>query len=503
MPDYKTPGVYIAEKNAFPSSVVAVSTSIPVFIGYTEKAERNGRGLKYIPTKISSMKEYTELFGAAFHPKFVIIRAIIPNAQTFKLNGEDIYVRHAENNELYFYNAIRFFYLNGGGDCYILSIGSYDDVRSRGISPEDYSGNTEKNMPNVFDILEKESEPALILLPDVVALKNDMGLPAYYHLYVQVLEHCSKTQSRFAIFDVARSADTAAHDAIGLFRNSIGLNGLKYGAAYYPWLKTSVIDDAEIDYANLEDGYTTLNGLVPASETQARAIVESLKSISATAQNEKHQLLMSVSPTYKQIMAALKDSVNLLPPSAAMAGIYAMVDTSRGVWKSPANVSVSHVNAPELIISSEEQGSMNVDPVSGKSVNVIRDFPGVGPLVWGARTLDGNSQDWRYINVRRTFIMIEQSLKLATRAYVFEPNDSGTWVTLQNMINNFLHNLWKQGALAGSTQEAAYSVQVGLGVTMTPGDILNNILRITVLIAVVRPAEFIEITFKQQQQRSS
>ena len=98
--------------------------------------------------------------------------------------------------------------------------------------------------------------------------------------------------------------------------------------------------------------------------------------------------------------------------------------------------------------------------------------------------------------------MIEQSLKLAARSFVFEPNDSGTWVTMKSMMNNFLTNLWKQGALAGAVPEQAYSVQVGLGITMTPVDILDGILRITVLVAVVRPAEFIVITFQQQQQQS-
>ena len=145
---------------------------------------------------------------------------------------------------------------------------------------------------------------------------------------------------------------------------------------------------------------------------------------------------------------------------------------------------------------------MNVDAVSGKSINIIRTFPGIGTLVWGARTLDGNSLDWKYINVRRTMIFIEQSLKLATRAFVFEPNDAGTWATVKSMMDNFLFNLWKQGALAGSTTDAAYSVQVGPGVTMTQDDILDGILRITVLVAVVRPAEFIEITFQQQQQKA-
>jgi hypothetical protein len=122
--------------------------------------------------------------------------------------------------------------------------------------------------------------------------------------------------------------------------------------------------------------------------------------------------------------------------------------------------------------------------------------------VWGARTLDGNSQDWRYINVRRTMIMIEQSLKLACRAYVFEPNDSNTWVTMKSMMNNFLADLWKQGALAGAIPEQAFDVQVGLGSTMTPADILAGLLLVTVKLAIVHPAEFIVITFQQQQQQS-
>jgi len=160
------------------------------------------------------------------------------------------------------------------------------------------------------------------------------------------------------------------------------------------------------------------------------------------------------------------------------------------------------VNAPSVNISGEQQQSLNVDVMAGKSVNVIRPFPGIGTLVWGGRTLDGNSQDWRYINVRRTLIMIEQSLKLATRAYVFEPNDAGTWVTVSSMINNFLFNLWKEGALAGAAPEQAYNVQIGLGATMTPNDILDGIMRISVKVAIVRPAEFIVITFQQQQQQS-
>jgi phage tail sheath protein FI len=184
-----------------------------------------------------------------------------------------------------------------------------------------------------------------------------------------------------------------------------------------------------------------------------------------------------------------------------MAGIYTMVDNSRGVWKAPANVSLASVISPSVSISAEQQEDLNVT-TAGKSINAIRSFIGEGVLVWGARTLDGNSLDWRYVNVRRTMIMLEESCRLAAKALVFEPNVANTWVTIKSMIQNFLTGIWKRGGLAGAVPEDAFSVHVGLGETMTPDDILEGILRVTVLVAMVRPAEFIEITFQQQMQKS-
>ncbi|TCP40177.1 cadherin-like domain-containing protein [Rhodovulum marinum] len=211
--------------------------------------------------------------------------------------------------------------------------------------------------------------------------------------------------------------------------------------------------------------------------------------------------LRAVVPMYGDVMNEITALMNTMPPAAAMAGIYTMVDNTRGVWKAPANVSLNSVVSPRLNISHEEQENLNVS-TTGKSINAIRPFVGEGTLVWGARTLDGNSLDWRYINVRRTMIMIEESIRLASKAYVFEPNTANTWVTMRSMIENFLTSVWKQGGLAGATPEDAFSVHLGLGETMTPVDILEGILRITVLVAVTRPAEFIEITFQQQMQKS-
>lgn len=177
------------------------------------------------------------------------------------------------------------------------------------------------------------------------------------------------------------------------------------------------------------------------------------------------------------------------------------MDNSIGVFKAPANTGINSVVSPALDMTSADQEDLNV-PLDGKAINAIRAFPGRGVLIWGARTLDGNSQDWRYINVRRTIIMLEQSIKFACLAYVFEANVASTWVTVQNMISNFLTNQWKAGALAGAKPEEAFSVDVGLGSTMTADDILNGFMNVTVKVALVRPAEFIVITFQQKMQTS-
>ena len=223
--------------------------------------------------------------------------------------------------------------------------------------------------------------------------------------------------------------------------------------------------------------------------------------MSDAARNNVHSALLMNWEEYKHAVSKVKDYLNLLPPSAAMAGIYTMVDNTRGVWKSPANVSINFVNSPTEDISDLEQEDLNM-PMNGKAINAIRTFPGEGVKVWGARTLDGNSQDWRYVNVRRTMLYIEESVKNAAKAYVFEPNVANTWLNMKSMIGSFLSSVWKQGGLAGAVPEDAFAVQVGLGETMTQDDVLNGIMRITVLVAITRPAEFIEITFQQQVQKS-
>jgi hypothetical protein len=224
---------------------------------------------------------------------------------------------------------------------------------------------------------------------------------------------------------------------------------------------------------------------------------------SATEYEKKlNQGLLNNFGTYKNIVSKATETLNLLPPSGAIAGVYATVDRDRGVWKAPANVSLNAVISPAVKISDEQQGKFNVDVNAGKSINIIRSFTGKGTLVWGARTLAGNDNEWRYISVRRLFNFIEESVKKASEPFVFEPNDANTWVRLQAMIENFLTVLWRQGALQGVKPEHAFYVSVGLGKTMTALDILEGRLIIEIGMAAVRPAEFIILKFSHKMAES-
>jgi phage tail sheath protein FI len=211
--------------------------------------------------------------------------------------------------------------------------------------------------------------------------------------------------------------------------------------------------------------------------------------------------LETADPIYAAIKRAIAAKGVVIPSSGAVAGVYAAVDANRGVWKAPANVSLSNVVKPTIKVDNKTQEDLNVH-TTGKSVNIIRSFTGKGILVWGARTLAGNDNEWRYVPVRRLFITMEESIKKATEFVVFEPNDANTWLRTKTMIENYLSGLWRQGALAGAKPADAFFVNVGLGSTMTAQDILEGKLIIEIGVAAVRPAEFIILRFSHKLQES-
>ncbi|WP_295545715.1 phage tail sheath C-terminal domain-containing protein [uncultured Pseudacidovorax sp.] len=497
----KTPGVYIVEKNAFPNAVVEVATAVPAFIGYTAKADRAGRDLQGKPWRITSLAEFEALFGGAPQPRFrlqVVEDPVAdppptedmrrPRAQVGEFEHQGRHYRLMREpgragNRYLLHQAMRLFFANGGGPCYVVSVGLYGDAAN---APEIEAGDDVQGLLAGLTALEKEQEPTLVVVPDAVLLSRDDCAA----VQTAMLRHCGDVmRNRFAILDVWAGDLGRQHpagDCIAGFRDAIGTQCLQYGAAYYPWLHTTVLEPGEF----------------------RRTMVQSDIDLSALIANELardtcpvDEALLAKSAFYVRLRDQALRLMNLMPPSAAMAGLYTLVDSTRGVWKAPANIAVNEVTEPAVALSQDEQEDLNVG-AQGKSVNAIRSFTGEDVLVWGARTLDGNSADWRYVNVRRTLIMIEESFRLACKALVFEPNTAATWTTARAMLTQYLASVWKRGGLAGATAEDAFSVHVGVGQTMTPEDILEGIMRITVLVAPIRPAEFVEITFHQQMQKS-
>ncbi|MEM6830090.1 MAG: phage tail sheath C-terminal domain-containing protein [Bacteroidota bacterium] len=494
---YATPGVYIEEKSAFPNSVVAAPTAIPAFVGYTEKAIRGIKSLNNVPTRISSLNEYHQYFGGAPSTTFEIAE---DEKEVFKLT-----VDPATKYNLYF--NLRLFFANGGSDCYIVSVGDYTSggVKATALNDEENEGG--------IKALLKEPEPTMLVIPDAVLLEE----ADCFSLQQAMLMHCGNDmKDRVALLDVYdghKDRTLADDDVVTKFREGVGNNFLQWGAAYYPWLHTTIITAEEVSYKNIsnldvlaklmeEEVDELLKNLV-IKEKRAELIKEEIKLLTDDSADAVtlHQTLMAVSPMYKTVMNETRAALNLMPASVGMAGAISMVDNNLGVFESPANISLGSVIKPAVNITHTNQEDLNL-PLNGKAINAIRTFPGRGVLVWGARTLDGNSQDWRYLSVRRTVIMIEQSIKVATEAFVFKPNVVNTWVTVKGMIVNFLTDVWRQGALAGAVPEDAFSVDIGLGVTMTPTDVLDGKMLITVKLAVTRPAEFIIITIQQQMQKS-
>ncbi len=501
MAQMKTPGVYIVEKSAFPNSVVEAATAIPAFIGITEKAQNGPDSLSGKPWKITSMTEFQQYFGGAPSPKFVLSVGDAPKegdpAPFYSLlsaDGSKAVTVTDQSGPFSLYYQMVMFYANGGGACYIVSVGTYEE----GAAVD------KDKVASALAAMEKEQEITMVLVPEAASV------PDCKDIQTQVLAHCGKMMNRIAILDVQpkASAQETMSEQIETFRTNVGANFLSYGAAYYPWLNTSVLSDKDIDGSILTWDFTQpAPDLAPFFAPDSRFpkyFADTYAEIAAGNEAEKnnlHNAMLQNLQGYQYVVNKVKDSLNLLPPSAAMAGLYTMVDNTRGVWKAPANVSVNYVNSPSENIDNAMQEDLNM-PMNGKAVNAIRAFPGEGIKVWGARTLDGNSQDWRYVNVRRTMMFLEESVKNAAKAYVFEPNVAATWMNVRSMIDNFLRSIWKRGGLAGATPEDAYEIHVGLGDTMTATDILDGIMRITVLVAITRPAEFIEITFQQQMQKS-
>jgi hypothetical protein len=286
------------------------------------------------------------------------------------------------------------------------------------------------------------------------------------------------------------------------FRKGIGDTGLNFGAAYHPFVYATILRAEDVT-AEVVGGSRVLrrvlsDAALPTIKTLLTAL-DHTPAADRTARSRIDADLRAASPEYAELHARVVRLLNTLPPSGAVAGAIVATDMMRGVWTAPANVRLQGVESLTQTLNDRSQALLNDENGSGKSINALREFPGRGILIWGARTLDGASSEWQYISVRRTAMVIGQSIKRALVPFAFEPNDAKTWNNLRNLIENFLFGWWKQGALKGNKPEHAYVVHIGLGSTMTDDDVTNGLLKISVMIALLRPAEFLILNFQQKQ----
>jgi phage tail sheath protein FI len=274
-------------------------------------------------------------------------------------------------------------------------------------------------------------------------------------------------------------------------------NAVMWGGIFTSALKTTVISGAT-DTLKYDAMMVLIKSSFEAINTLFLEVLNKVSSQSATYESS----LLDSFPLYKNIVTGVNDSSTMIPPSGAVVGVYAATDRDRGVWKAPANVSLNSVVNPTDIYTASQLESLNIDVNGGKSVNAIRTFTGKGTLIWGARTLAGNDNEWRYIPVRRFYNMVEESIKKSTYWAVFEPNNANTWIKVKGMIDNYLTNKWKDGALVGAKPDDAFFVKIGLGTTMSAQDILEGRMNVEIGMAVVRPAEFIILKFSHLLQKS-
>ncbi len=552
--NYQTPGVYVEEISTLPPSVAEVSTAVPAFLGYTEKGPKIAR--------VDTLLEFQQLFGGPRLRGFEV--AASTPAKDGSRTVRSIAAATTEPDYLLYYGVDHYF-KNGGGSCWVVSVGNYPAPLAGSDFESGLGLVRQEDEPTLILLTDAVALPIgdyVALCQQVLQQCADLGdrfgvfdVPsgnvaefrmlaseslkygAAYHPYLRTVLAYAYGEDEVKVtlpaagatprtpswksgeggivvtytgevtepaVKVVKAGDFLTFEVDGAGRMQISgvasetgtQTGATVAAAWATWVAAEGNDPA--GYSVEADGA----GDQPVGHTDTAVVPLGAEPEPVAGDVTLASLKDRETALYNQIKTALAAQRVTLPPSSAMAGIYARVDRQRGVWKAPANVAVSAVLGPVTKITDLEQDKLNVDATGGKSINAIRAFTGKGTLVWGARTLAGNDNEWRYVPVRRLFNLIEESCRKSTSFAVFEPNDMTTWLKVQGMVESYLYSLWERGALAGPTAESAYFVNVGLGKTMSTQDVLEGRMIVEIGVAAVRPAEFIILRFSHKLQEA-
>jgi phage tail sheath protein FI len=510
MPTYLTPGVYVEEVQSGARPIEGVGTAVAAFVGFAET------GPFHAPTLVTSWDQYSQLFGGF---------------------TEGTYLAH----------AVYGYFSNGGGAAYVVRIGgSAEDTsapvngngRQRGdakaVQPVELGGFLIAARPGVTGVsvevadADGENPPedrfkVLVRRGDEVAetyeastrknVKGYLVTQARSSALIEVTEQRGATQTKPAAQTVAvpdapgapsvnGSGDLAplsTEEYVGDPDARTGFGGLE-----------AIDDITMVAVPDLMSGYE--QGLVSAEDVKAVqlavishceqmgdrvAVLDAPPGMSAqqvrTWRNDEAGYDSRYATLYYPWVRVFDPAVGrntTVPPSGHIAGVWARSDAERGVHKAPANEVIRGAVDLELRLSKGEQDLLN--PIG---VNCIRAFPGRGIRIWGARTLSSDPA-WRYLNVRRLFNYLEESILLGTQWVVFEPNDDRLWSSIRRNVTAFLQEEWRRGALFGRTAAEAFYVKCDRD--NNPQESIDQGRVVCEIgVAPVKPAEFVVFRLAQ------
>ena len=520
MPTYAAPGVYVEEVPSSQKVLSAAATAVAAFVGFTAKAPTDDpadpEGLK--PRLITSWTAYEDLYGS-FAPGCMLPISVYGY---FANGGSQAYVVRIPNNEpagkpaqLALPAADRAL----GNPMTVTSVEPDANV-SIVIEPED-SGDVDAKGPATFTLTVVEDGAAVESFEGVTFGAGDQNVEKVVNAgskkvkvkvdlkgvdlssIIDVLKPGQYTLEKAAPKPVPVSGRRFA----GSESSRSGINGLALAEEVTMVLVPDLITAATKDDGTVDLGLwkSVQTALIAHCELQANrmAILDAPPGMGPQQIKEwRSEVAM-----YDSAFAALYypwikvenpigtngDREIFIPPSGHIAGVWARTDESRGVWKAPANDTIRGCLDVERAITKNEQAVLN--PIG---INCIRPFGTRGIRIWGARTLSSDT-DWRYINVRRLFNMVETTIMDGTQYAVFEPNDVTLWEGVSRTLSGFLTGLWQSGALFGTSADQAFYVKCDAE-TNPPQSIDEGKLIVEVGLAPVKPAEFVIFRISQQKQ---
>ncbi|MEO8394711.1 MAG: phage tail sheath family protein [Chloroflexota bacterium] len=509
MPTYLSPGVYVEEVDKGTKPIEAVGTAVAAFIGFTEIAAdvRNGETKSLVgkPTLVTNWSQYVQKFGG-----------IVPG--------------------IYTPDAVYGYFANGGGICYIVSLKTVgeapaenessastapkvnilagDDKKTKllefskkssasdtriDVTPGDKEGQT-FNLTIVSGTVEEKYEGLTMGKGE----KNAVTVLAQSQLISAKAVSKSELAPAAASYTLANSEKASKAVTLADYRGSVaerrGLGGLEpledvtmicvpdlmssFVAGEIDLKGVQAVQQAVIDYCeNVRYCFAIL-------DTPPNLMPQEVKDWRFEVNYDTSRAALYYPWIEIADLTGRNGRTRMVPPSGHVAGIYARTDETRGVHKAPANEIVRNSLGLEVRVTKGEQDLLN--PIG---VNCIRSFPGRGIRVWGARTLSSDPS-WRYINVRRLFNMIEESIERGTQWVVFEPNDEMLWARVRRDIGSFLKLVWRSGALFGLTPQQAFYVKCDE--ELNPLEVRDvGQLIVEVGISPVKPAEFVIFRISQ------